>query len=39
LPDEKMELASLIINKPITLIGKPGSTILVNGGTILVNFA
>jgi hypothetical protein len=39
LPDEKMEVSSLIINKPVTLLGKPGSSFMVNGGTIVVNFS
>lgn len=38
LPDEKIKLVNLIIKKPITLIGKPGSIIEVNGGSIRIEF-
>lgn len=39
LPDEEIEINSLIIDKPLTLVGRPGSVIHVNGGTIVVSFA
>ena len=38
LPGERIEVESLTIDKPVTLEGKPGSTLLVNGGSILVSF-
>ena len=39
LPDEKIEFETLVINKPITLIGRPGTTFIINGGPIIVNFS
>ena len=38
LPDEKFRVKSLFINKPLTLLGKPGTVIEIDGGNIRVDF-
>ncbi len=39
LPSEHIIVESLIIKKPMTLVGKPGTVLQVNGGNILVDFS
>ena len=38
LPQERIKLHSLIINKPLTLQGKPGTIIEICGGQIIIDF-
>lgn len=39
LPASRIKLHSLVIWKPITLIGKPGTVIEISGGSIYIDFA
>ena len=38
LPPERLRLHSLLINKPLTIIGKPGTVLELLGGSIVVDF-
>ncbi len=38
LPETKVSFSSLVISKPVTLIGKPGTILEVDEGSISVNF-
>ena len=38
LPSETIRVHSLLINKPITLLGKPGTVLEIVGGNITIDF-
>lgn len=39
LPDSSIKVSSLYITKPVTLLGKPGSSLEVSGGSIFIDFS
>ena len=39
LPDSKIKFQSLFITKPVTLLGKPGTSIEICGGSIFIDFS
>ena len=39
LPGERIKVHSLILKKPITIVGRPGTVIELTGGGIIIDFS